>query len=268
MAPSANPATPPSATSQPLSPLAAMTPYRNSTTSLPSRSTATPTTTASANSDFEPSTTARPAARNSPASSLPCRAIQTLCKVSITTAMTRIAALNSSCPMPANRFDKAPAKTATRQAAKTPTTTPPPIHWLRCRTVRVTASTMPMIRPASKTSRKTMISAAITTRSCLLLFDHQCAAGDLLVILVEEFVAAGLLRAHVDGGVAAAGDHLLDLQGLAFEFHRLGVEILQLDHDRGIGGRGDLDRLEFLVLVAQLDFGGALRVRRNSGNRR
>src|SRR5258708_6970048 len=164
MAPSANPATPPSATSQPLSPLAAMTPYRNSTTSLPSRSTATPTTTASASNDFEPSTTARPAARNSPASSRPCRAIQTLCQVSVTTATQRITALNSPCPIPANKFDNALANIATPHAANTPASTPPPIHRLRCATERVTASTMPMIRPASKTSRKTMISAASTTR--------------------------------------------------------------------------------------------------------
>src|SRR5258707_5425930 len=127
---------------------------------------------------------------------------------------------------------------------------------------------MPTSRPASKTSRKTMISAAITTGSYGLLFNHQRAAGDLLVVLVEEFVAAGLLRAHVDGGVTAAGDYLLRLQGLAFELHRLGVEILQLDHDWCVGGRGDLNRVDLLVLVAQLNFSGALRTRRNSSDRR
>src|SRR5258705_9516040 len=170
--------------------------------------------------------------------------------------------------MPANRFDSAPANTATTQAARMPASRPPPIQALRCGTVRVTASTMPTIRPASKTSRKTMISAAITTGSYGLLFNHQRATGDLLVVLVEEFVAAGLLCAHIDGGVAAGGDHLFDLQGLAFEFHRLGVEVLQLDHDRCVGGRGDLRRIELLVLIAQLDFGGTLRTRSNSGNRR
>src|SRR5258708_1379080 len=110
---------------------------------------------------------------------------------------------------------------------------------------------MPMIRPASNTSRKTMISAAITTssRSTTNLLNDQRAAGDLLVILVEEFVAARLLGANIDGGVAGSRDHLLDLQGLAFEFHRLGVEIFQLDHDRGVGGRGDLGRIEFFGLV-------------------
>src|SRR5437868_1462805 len=177
---------------------------------------------ASASSDFDPSTTALPASRNSPASSAPWRAIQTLCQVSITTATIRIAALNSSCPMPANRFDKAPAKIATTQASRTPAATPPPIHRLRCGTVRVTASTMPTIRPASKTSRKTMIRAASTSA---FLLHHKRAPGDLFVILVEEFVAAGFLRAHVDGGVAGTGDDFFELQSLAFELHRLGVEV-------------------------------------------
>ena len=66
----------------------------------------------------------------------------------------------------------------------------------------------------------------------------------------------------------SAGNDLLDFQGLAFEFHRLGVEILQLDHDRRVGGRADLGRIEFLVLVAQLDFGGALRIGSAGGGKR
>src|SRR5258707_862910 len=70
-APSGNPAKPPGDTLRVESSPAATTPYRNSPPSLPSRSTATPTTIASANNDFEPSTTARPAERSSPASSLP-----------------------------------------------------------------------------------------------------------------------------------------------------------------------------------------------------
>src|SRR4051812_33228084 len=145
-------------------------------------------------------------------------------------------ALNSSCPMPANKFDSAPAKTATTQAARMPTSRPPPIQALRRGTVRVTASTMPTIRPASKTSRKTMISAASMARSYFttrFLLHNQSAARDLFVVFVEEFVAARLLGANVDGGVAGAGYHLLDLQGLALELHRLGVEVLQLDDDRG-----------------------------------
>src|SRR6202043_563380 len=89
-------------------------------------------------------------------------AIQTLCQVSMTTATPRIAALNSSCPMPANNCDNAPANAATTQAASVPASTPPPIQRLRCGTEPVTASTMPTINPASKTSRNTMMSAAST----------------------------------------------------------------------------------------------------------
>jgi hypothetical protein len=48
--------------------------------------------------------------------------------VSITTATQRITALNSSCPIPANKFDSALANIATTQAASTPASTPPPIH--------------------------------------------------------------------------------------------------------------------------------------------
>src|ERR1700712_4490244 len=140
------------------------------------------------------------------------------------TATQRITALNSSCPMPANRLDSAPANIATTQAAITPASTPPPIHRLRCATGRVTASTMPTIRPASKTSRKTMINAASTTAS--VIYDQR-AAGNLLIVLIEEFVAAGLLRADVDGRIAAPGNHLLDMQGFALELHRLGIEIFQ-----------------------------------------
>ena len=71
-------------------------PYRNSTTSEPSRSTASPTTTASAVSGLAPSLTAVPMVRISSAISRPCRAIQALCHISMTTAMPSTLALNSS----------------------------------------------------------------------------------------------------------------------------------------------------------------------------
>src|SRR4051794_11904891 len=137
-----------------------------------------------------------------------------------------------------------------------PASTPPPIHRLRPDTVRVTASTMPMIRPASKTSRKTMTNAASKARGSLLY--DQRAARDLFVVLVEEFVAARLLRTDIDGGVGLAGHHLFDVQRLALEFHRLGVEIFQLDDDGRIGGSADFGRIEFLVLVAELNLGRLL----------
>src|SRR5260221_4562180 len=183
---------PPSARLRADPPSDAATPYRNSATSLPTRKTATPTTTANANNDLVPSATACPTARISPATSLPCRAIQTLCQVNIITAMARIAALNSSCPMPANSCDSAPANAPTTQAASTPASTPPPIQRLRCGTEPVTASTMPTINPASKTSRKTMISAA----SIGLL--HGQGAARLFVEVVVKFVASGFQFPHID----------------------------------------------------------------------
>ena len=85
-------------------------------------------TMASPASVFDPATTASPAARISAASARPWRAIQTLCQVSMTTATPRIAALNSSWPVPAKVADSAPANTATREAPSTPPSTLPPIH--------------------------------------------------------------------------------------------------------------------------------------------
>src|SRR5689334_21088677 len=168
----------------------------------------------SASSGLLPAVTACPTARSSLAISLPCRAIHTLCQVSMTTATPRIAALNSSWPMPSNSRDRTPAKAATRQAAAMPPSTAPPIQPLRCRTDPVTASTMPTIRPASKTSRKTMMGAASTGKVRLLY--GQGAARPFVEVFVE-LVAPGFERAHIDDAVAVGGHHFLDPQRLAFD---------------------------------------------------
>src|SRR5262249_7803041 len=100
------------------------------------------------------------------------------------------------------------------------------------------------------------------------LFHDQRTASGLLVIFIEELVAAGLLRTYVDGCVAVAGNHLLETQRLALELHRLGVEISELDHDRRVHGRADLGWIESLVFVTQPDFSGGLRPGcSNTGNR-
>src|SRR3984893_12981520 len=230
----------PTARLKPDPPSEATMPYRNSATSLPSRRTATPTTTANANSDLVPSATACPTARISPAISLPCRAIQTLCQVNIITATLRIDALNSSCPIPANSRDNAPANAATTQAASAPANTPPPIQRLRCGTEPVTASTMPTINPASKTSRKTIISAA-SIDACLMYGE---GAARLFVEVIVEFVASGLQRPHIDDTLAVGSDHLFDPQRFALEFHRFGVEVLDPDRDGSVGRRVQLAWLE------------------------
>src|SRR6266852_6219882 len=236
----------------------AATPYRNSATSLPSRKTATPTTTANANSDLVPSATACPTARISPAISLPCRAIQTLCQVNIITATAKIAALNSSCPIPANSWDNAPANAATTQAASAPASTPPTIQRLRCGTEPVTASTMPMINPASKTSRKTMMSAASTGARLL----HDQGAARLFVEVVVKFVASGFQRPHIDDAFAIGGDHLFDPQRGAFKLHGLGVQVLDPDRDGLVGRRAQLARLEHSLGIGDVNLCRLLRLGR------
>src|SRR5882762_8471771 len=238
-------------------PSVATTPYKNSATSLPSRRTATPTTKASASSDLVPSATACPTARISPAISLPCRAIQTLCHVNIITATARMAALNSSCPIPANSCDNAPANAATAQAASAPASTPPMIQRLRCGTEPVTASTMPIINPASKTSRNTMISAASTGARLL----HDQGAARLFVEVVVKFVAPGFQCPHIDDPLALGGDHLFDPQRFAFKLHGFGVEVLDPKRDGFVGGRAQLARLELAVGIAHLNLGRLLRPR-------
>src|ERR1700694_1483867 len=152
------------------------------------------------------------------------------------TATPRMAALNSSCPIPANSWDKAPANAATTQAASAPASTPPTIQRLRCGTEPVTASTMPMINPASKTSRKTMMSAASTGARLL----HDQGAARLFIEIIVKFVASGFQRPHIDDPLALGGDHLFDPQRFAFKLHGFGVEVLDPDSDGFVGGRAHL----------------------------
>jgi hypothetical protein len=100
-----------------------------------------------------------PTERISAAISRPCRAIQALCHISMMTAMPSTLALNSSWPAPSKASEIAPANSATTAAPRTPPTTPVVTQRPRPNTPRVAASTMPTIKPASMTSRKTMMSA-------------------------------------------------------------------------------------------------------------
>src|SRR4051812_9840936 len=172
-----------------------------------------PTTIASPASVPPPAATAWPALFISAASSRPWRAIQMLCQASMTTATMRIAALKSSWPTPAKADDSACTKSATSPAPRTPPRTPAPIHQPRSAMPRVTAMVMPTMRPASMTSRKTMMSAPSIT---VLLRDDGALRG-ALVILAEEGVAPGLERLQRDFRLAVAGDHLLDAERLALE---------------------------------------------------
>src|SRR5580704_5426335 len=197
----------------------------------------------SAASDFEPAATASPAARNSAAISRPCRAIQTLCQVSMMTAKPRMEALKISWPLPPNSSDKPPVNSATRQAPSTPATTPPDTQSVRPRTPAVTAMTMPTIKPASKTSRKTIRRDASTVTSW-----HDQVTLRLVVKVIIEIVFAGLLRADVNDGLAAGRDDFFEVQIAALEFRDDVVEILDVEFDRLARRRMDFRWIEFVIL--------------------
>src|SRR4051812_7189426 len=141
-----------------------------------------------------------------------------------------------------------PANTATRHAPRKPPSTPPLIHSPRWGTEHVTAITMPTIRPASNTSRKTMIRAASTGTS----FHHERAAIGLVEV-VEEFVLARLERTDAHESFPVRRDHLLDFERLALELDGSRAAVGDVNHDAGIRRRLDLGRLELLVLHGELD---------------
>src|SRR5580704_2568610 len=113
---------------------------------------------------------------------------------------------------------------------------------------RVTAIVMPMMRPASMTSRKTMINAPSMRYS---LLNNEKTFGRIFMIIVEETVTTGRQRAHLQGDGAARRDHLLDPQGLAFELGGRAVEIGDLDRERLARRRMRLRGLETMVLEGE-----------------
>src|ERR1700682_3571438 len=157
--------------------------------------------------------------------------IQMLCHASIATAIPRIDALKSSCPIPCASCEIAPAPPATSSEPTRPAPMPAPIHRPRAGMPRVAAATMPMMSAASRTSRKTM--RAVPN---MALFRDDHAVGGLLVEFADELVFAGFQRAHVDRRLRLAGDHLLDLERAAFEF--LGRRILVFDEELHFLSRG------------------------------
>src|SRR4051794_25682658 len=134
-------------------------------------------------------------------------------------------------------------------APSTPPATPPLIHQPRCATPRVTARTIPTIRPASKTSRNTMISAAST----IIPLFHDQSTAVALVEVVEEFISAGLQRADADRGLAVRRDDLFHPHRLAFELHRSRIAILHAKQDRLVGRRAHFARLKLLTLHCEFD---------------
>src|SRR6516162_11676469 len=218
-------------------------------TSEPSRSTASPTTTTSAVIGRLPAVTAAPTATISAAISRPWRAIQTVCHISITTAAPSTLALNNSWPEPSNALAIASANRATMQAPSAPKTTPAATQYPRSLMPRVAASTMPMIRPASITSRKTMMSAP----NMLLFRDHD-AFGGVGVELADELVAAGGERPDAHQAFGLAGNDLLDLERGTLEF--LGRRILVGDVNRHALARRHAQflRLELVIADDEVEF--------------
>src|SRR5260370_14293052 len=226
--------------------------YMNSTPSAPWRSAVMVTTIARAISDVLPPATAWPMAFISPASSRPWLAIHRLCQPSITTAIARTVALNSSCPRPASESDRAPAKPASSPAPTTPTPTPPAMKVPRRGTPRVAASTMPTINPASNTSRNTMIRLANIVLILRLARDRgHRARGRVRMIIVEKFVDAGLQWPHHDRDLPARDADLLDPQIGALEFSWRRILILDLDPESLAGGHAHLAPHETMALDGQ-----------------
>src|SRR5665213_2983650 len=191
-------------------------------------------TTSNTESALEPLRISPPTSCAWHASSRPWADIQMLCQASIATAMPRIDALKTSCPMPAANCESACAPNATRSEPAMPAAMPVAIQRPRPAMPRVAAATMPTISAASRTSRNTM---SAVPNIALLRDDH--AVRGLLVVLADELVLAGLERPDVDGRLAVAGNHLLDLERLALEL--LGRGVLVLDEEFHLLAGGNLD---------------------------
>src|SRR5712692_7582747 len=125
----------------------------------------------------------------------------------MTTATASTLALNISWPEPAKALAIVSAKMAMRPAPSAATSTPAVTHFPRPGTPRVTASTMPMIRPASMTSRITMMSALI-----IALFRDHVALGGVCMDLADEFISAGRERTNPNQGLRLGRNDLLHLE--------------------------------------------------------
>src|SRR5215467_3494837 len=221
-APSANPPAEPKATvTTPSAPWSTI-PVKNSTTSLPSRITASATTVPSTATERDPSATSWPSWRSRVVSSRACSAIQMTCQASMTTARINTAAVNSSWPRPSKAEVIWAAKAATTADPAMPVRIPSKMVRPRPWTPREAANTTPIIKPASRTSRKTMTSAA----SMAVLFDDQYTLRCLLVVLAEELVGALGKRLEADHGRTITSDNLLHLERLAFELLWARIKVL------------------------------------------
>src|SRR5262245_45059159 len=254
-APSASPPADPKASATAPSAPCRTIPVKNSTTSLPSRMTASATTVASTATERDPSTTSCPSRRSRAVSSRACSAIHMTCQASITTARINTAAVNSSWPRPSNAEVICAAKAATTADPATPARIPSATARPRPGTPREAARTTPIIRPASSTSRKTMTSAA----SMAVLFDDEYTLCRLFVVLAEELVGALGKRLEADHGYTITRDNFLHFERLAFELLCARVQIFDGKLDRLSCWHSYFSGIELVVLDGDgdLDLVGA-----------
>src|SRR6266446_9550626 len=107
----------------------------------------------------------------------------------------------------------------------------------RCAIPRGAASTMPTIRPASKTSRNTMIRlASIDLLQGLARDGGNRAVRRIRMIVVEEFVGPGLQRPRHYRDLSPRDDDLLHAQVGTLEFGGRRVLVLNLNAE-SLAGR-------------------------------
>src|SRR5262249_34845088 len=140
-------------------------------------------------------------------------------------------------PAPWKASEMTPANMATTLAPSTPAMMPILTHLPRPMTPRVAAMTMPTIRPASRTSRKTMINAP-----SMSLFRDQHALGRSLIEFAEERITAGRERTDANHAFRLAGDHFFNLHFAALEFFGGGVVINYCQLDPLVGRHFNLSR--------------------------
>src|SRR5260221_190405 len=146
-------------------------------------------------------------------------------------------------PEPDNGLAVAEENGPTWPAPSVPASAPVAPQRPRPLTPRLAASPTPMIRPASITSRNTMMSAPN-----MPLFRDDDALGRVGVEIAEEFVTSGCQRSDAHDPFRLAGNDLLNLQRRALEFLR--ARVLVGDVGRYPFARGHADFLRLGPVVA------------------
>jgi len=65
--------------------------------------------------------------------------------------------------------------------------------------------------------------------------------------IIKEFIPPGLLGPHINDGVVAGGDDLLEMQIAAFKFRNDRVEVLDVHDYRAARRSMKLGRFEFML---------------------